>query len=158
MASFMKCVFFTNINFCYPVNVRSTLMAFSSLVSLSLLWSQSYIVACIQLEDSIAVYFYSQLAIGIFVLILTPVIFLRIVSLDPGVIRQLDQIRVDANSATIPSQQRRVSVAVGIDYYRTTSAENSATADIREISKTGVVGVTLRQSFFKRRASIFHIQ
>ena len=157
----MKCVFFTNINCCYPVNVRGMFMALSSLVSLAVLWTQSYIVACIQIEDDISVYFHSQLAIAVFVLLLSPVIYLRIMSLDPKAFRRLDQSRVNANSAGTQPEKRRVSVAVGIDYHRTTTADDLATVAIRETLKLSVVGVSLRDSIFKRpsrRSSSVHVQ
>ena len=84
MASFMKCVFFTNVNYCYPVQVRGMFITFSSLLSLCVLWTQRYIVEGVQNHNDLRVYFYSQLGLGIFMLFLTPVVFMRIMNCEPG--------------------------------------------------------------------------
>ena len=83
MASFMKCVFFTNINYCYPVQVRSMFMALSNLLSFTILWTQRYIVKSVQEDKDLKVYFYSQLGISILVLILTAIILMRIIGCEP---------------------------------------------------------------------------
>ena len=84
MASFMKCVFFTNINYCYPVQVRGMFITFSSVLSLSVLWTQGYIVKAVQNHNNLHVYFYSQLGLGIFMLLMMPIIFMRISRIEPG--------------------------------------------------------------------------
>ena len=84
MESFMKCVFFTNVNYCYPVQVRGMFITFSSVLSLCVLWTQRYIVEGVQNHNDLRVYFYSQLGLGIFMLFLTPVVFMRIMNCEPG--------------------------------------------------------------------------
>ena len=96
LISFMQSVFFTNLNFCYPVNVRGMFSAISNTMSLTVLWSQRYIIKAVQLDGSTDVYFYSQLGLGVAMVLLSSIVYLRILSLDPPIFRELDKTRVDA--------------------------------------------------------------
>ena len=84
MESFMKCVFFTNINYCYPNQVRSMFMAFSTLLSFFIVWTQRYIVKSVQEDQDLEIYFYSQLALSIIVLFLSLIVIIRVFDCEPG--------------------------------------------------------------------------
>ena len=158
VSSFMNCVFFTNINFCYPVQVRAMFMAFSNLLSLSILWTQTFIIDGVQLRNDLDPYFYSQLALGIFAVILTPVIFMRVFGREPGSLQRLDQDRVNAIRPDKKQlARRRVSVAVPVDYERVTTADGylnriQETAEVREMIKLSLIGAPLRESVFFPRS------
>ena len=92
--TFMKCVYYTNINFCYPVQVRAMFMAISYGPTLCILWTQEYIVEAVQARNNFDVYFYSQLGVAVLALLLTPVIFMRIMRIDSHWLRRLDQPRL----------------------------------------------------------------
>ena len=100
----MQSVFYTNLNFCYPVNVRGMFSAISNTLSLTVLWSQRFIISAVQLNATVDIYFYSQLGMGVCMVLLSSIVFLRIMSLDPAIFRTLDQTRVDAMAAvaTLP--------------------------------------------------------
>ena len=163
VSSFMNCVFFTNINFCYPVQVRAMFMAFSNLLSLSILWTQTFVIDGVQLRSDLGPYFYSQLALGIFAVILTPVIFMRVLGREPGLLQRLDQDRVNAIRPDKKQlARRRVSVAVPVDYERVTTADGylnriQETAEVREMIKLSLIGAPLRESVFfpkSRRSTV----
>ena len=77
---------FTNVNYCYPVQVRGMFITFSSMLSLCVLWTKRYIVEGVQNHTDLRVNFYSQLDLGIFMLQLTPVVFLQIMNCEPGTV------------------------------------------------------------------------
>ena len=100
--SFFKCVFFTNINFCYSINIRGMVIALSTVLTLSILWTQQYIVEAVHVYQDFTVYLYAQIGLGTFVcLLLLPIPFLRILDLDPVWFRKLDQIRIDEKDTGI---------------------------------------------------------
>ena len=163
VSSFMNCVFFTNINFCYPVQVRAMFMAFSSLLSLSILWTQTFIIKSAQLRSDFGPYFYSQLALGIFPVILTPIVFMRVLGREPGIFQRLDQDRVNAIKPDKRQlAKRRVSVAVPIDYERVVTADGyrnriQETVELRQMIKLSLIGAPLRESVFfpkSRRSTV----
>ena len=124
-ASFFKCVFYTNINYCYSINVRGMTIAMSNILTLSILWTQQYIIEAVQVNQDFDAYLYAQIGLSTFVfLLLLPIPFLRIFGLDPIWLRKLDQIRIDEKDTGTITRPCRVSAA--IDYHRVTTADNFA--------------------------------
>ena len=99
--SFFRCVFFTNVNFCYSINVRGMTIAIGNIMSLAVLWTQQYIVEAVQINQNFDVYLYAQIGLSVFVLVfLLPIPFLRIFKIDPMWLRKLDQVRIDEQKET----------------------------------------------------------
>ena len=124
-ATFFKCVFYTNVNFCYSINVRGMTIAISNVLTLAILWTQQYIIEAVQVKQNFDIYLYAQIGLSTFVFIfLLPIPFLRILGLDPTWFQNLDRIRIDEKDAggVSASKLRRVSVAVDLD--RVTTVEN----------------------------------
>ena len=59
-------------------------MAFSTLLSFFIVWTQRYIVKSVQEDQNLEIYFYSQLALSIIVLFLSLIVIIRVFGCEPG--------------------------------------------------------------------------
>ena len=92
-------------------------IAIGNVLTMTVLWTQQYIIEAVQINQDFKIYLYTQIGLSIFAfLLLLPIPFMRIFDVEPIWLRKLDQIRVDEKeNGNIKSRPRRVSVAVDLE-------------------------------------------
>ena len=153
--SFMKSVFFTNVNFCYSINVRGMTFSISNILTLAVQWTQQYIIEEVQVNQNFNAYLYSQIALATLVLLLLPIPFQRIFGVGPSCFHNLDQIRIDEKLATSIDEDKPRRVSEAIDYHRVTTADKFVSRRETALQFRQSVMATLpKTSVFKRSTRI----
>ena len=153
--SFMKSVFFTNVNFCYSINVRGMTFSISNILTLAVQWTQQYIIEEVQVNQNFDIYLYAQIGLATLILLLLPISFLRIFSVGPPCFHRLDQIRIDEKEATSIDEQKPSRVSEAIDYHRVTTADKFVSRRETALQFRQSVMETLpKTSDFKRATKI----